>query len=338
MNTKRYLDKDKDTICASITAPGQAGISVVRVCGPTSEDITRKLCSFLPPRPESHRVYYGIAQAAPKGPALDEVLVTYFRSGRSFTGDETFEISCHGNQVIVSELLSALCAGGARMAERGEFTYRAFMNGRIDLVQAESVLDLIQSRSKRAVQAAVRQLQGGFSIRLREMLGELTWILANLEANIDFSSEDIEVAAQSVLADRTEALLVTVGALLAQQSQGRILKSGFQVALAGRPNAGKSSLLNALLEEERAIVTEVPGTTRDMVEGEISIDGYNVTLVDTAGWRETDDRVEKNRRRAFARARPECRYRDLRCRRAGLLHGRIRSECGTPKGGEDVAF
>lgn len=293
MSTKRLITTDKDTICAAVTAPGQAGISVVRVSGSNSEDIVRQICSFLPSELESHRVYYGYLRAPNEEQAVDEVLVTYFRSGRSFTGETTFEISCHGSQVIVSEILSQLCAAGARMAERGEFTYRAFMHGRIDLVQAESILDLIQSRSKRSSQMALRQLQGGFSKVLRDLLQDLTWILANLEANIDFSSEDIEIASAKELSGRTEILLGKVRSLLHEQRKGRILKSGYQVALAGRPNAGKSSLLNALLAEERAIVTDIPGTTRDLVEGEISIDGFAVTLTDTAGLREATDAVEK---------------------------------------------
>lgn len=287
------LSKDKDTICASITAPGQAGIAVVRVSGFNSENIVRKLCSFLPPDLESHRVYYGFLRDPREDASVDEVLVTYFGSGRSFTGESTFEISCHGSPVIATEILSRLCEAGARMAGRGEFTFRAFMNGRLDLVQAESVLDLIQSRSKRATQMALRQLQGGFSKRLRVLLQELTWVLANLEANIDFSSEDIVIASAAELAARTEVLLGKVRELIGQQKQGRILKSGYQVVLAGRPNAGKSSLLNALLDEERAIVTDMPGTTRDMVEGEISLDGFNISLTDTAGLRSTGDAVER---------------------------------------------
>lgn len=296
MSTKRLTTTDKDTICAAVTAPGQAGISVVRVSGLNSENIVRQICSFLPSQLESHRVYYGFLRAPNEDAAqadVDEVLVTYFKAGRSFTGETTFEISCHGSQVIVSEILSRLCQAGARMAERGEFTFRAFMHGRIDLVQAESILDLIQSRSKKSAQMALRQLQGGFSKVLRELLSDLTWILANLEANIDFSSEDIEIAPSAELVNRTDVLLGKIRSLLNEQRKGRILKSGYQVALAGRPNAGKSSLLNALLAEDRAIVTDVPGTTRDLVEGEVSVDGFAVTLTDTAGLREATDAVEK---------------------------------------------
>lgn len=293
MSTEKLTLTDKDTICASVTAPGQAGISVVRVSGANSEYIVRQLCPFLPSELESHRIYYGYLRSPDEEAAVDEVLVAYFKSGRSFTGETTFEISCHGSQVIVSEILSKLCEAGARLATRGEFSYRAFMNGRIDLVQAESILDLIQSRSKRSAQMALRQLQGGFSKILRELLTDLTWILANLEANIDFSSEDIEIATNKALSIRARNLLGKVTSLLNEQRKGRILKSGYQVALAGRPNAGKSSLLNAFLNEDRAIVTEIAGTTRDLVEGEISIDGFNITLTDTAGLRETADTVEK---------------------------------------------
>jgi tRNA modification GTPase len=285
--------KGNKPICALITAPGQAGIAVIRVSGESSENCIRPLCTFLPVHLESHRVYYGYLRDPLSGDGIDEVLVTYFTSGRSFTGEHTFEISCHGSQVIASEILSHLCENGARMASRGEFTFRAFMNGRIDLVQAESILEVIQSRSKRAAQLALKQLQGGFSKHIRELLQDLTWVLANLEANIDFAAEDIEIASSELLSNRVEVLIGKTQTLIDQQKKGRILKSGFEVVLAGRPNAGKSSLLNEFLNEERAIVTEVPGTTRDLIDGEIVIDGFRVTITDTAGLRETLDIVEK---------------------------------------------
>ncbi len=224
---------------------------------------------------------------------LDEVLISYFAHGRSFTGETTFEISCHGSEAVVSDILQELVVAGARPARRGEFTYRAFMNGRLDLVQAESVLAMIESRSTRASLLALRQLQGEFSSRLRKITDDLTWILAHLEANIDYAAEDIVIADSGVLAARMQKLQVEVERLLSTYKQGRIVRDGFQVALVGRPNAGKSSLLNALAGEERAIVTEVAGTTRDFVETQLSIEGYRVTMIDTAGLRITDDKVEK---------------------------------------------
>lgn len=289
----KTLVTDKDTICALATAHGIGAISVIRVSGARAAEITRQLAAFLPKELESHKVYYGFLKDISGAQVLDEVLLSYFQAGRSFTGEATIEISCHGSESIVDEVIRNLIVAGARPAERGEFTYRAFMNGRVDLVQAESILDLVQSRSPRASQMALRQLKGEFSSRLKLVLNEITWILAHLEANIDFASEDIEIAAASTLADKADVLLRDVERLLDGYRKGRIIRTGFQVALVGRPNVGKSSLLNALLGEDRAIVTPVAGTTRDFVEGELIEDGVRMTLVDTAGLRVTDDPVEK---------------------------------------------
>ena len=282
-----------ETICALATAHGIGAISVLRISGSQAIAITRKLASFLPENLESHKIYYGIMKSVDGLRSLDEVLISYFAERRSFTGETTFEISCHGSEAIVTDILQELVLAGARPAHRGEFTYRAFMNGRIDLVQAESVLAMIESRSTRASQLALRQLQGEFSVQLKKITDDLTWILAHLEANIDYAAEDIVIADSDVLSARMQKLQGEVERLLSTYKQGRIVRDGFQVALVGRPNAGKSSLLNALAGEERAIVTEVAGTTRDFVETQLALDGYRVTMIDTAGLRITDDKVEK---------------------------------------------
>lgn len=283
---------DEDTICALSTPPGHGGIAVIRVSGTKAFKIARAVCPFLPASPESHRVYYGIAKEK-SGSEIDEVLVTCFEDGRSFTGEQTAEISCHGSPVLSLNILNELVHSGARTARNGEFTYRAFMNGRIDLVQAESVLSLIESQSKPAAKVALRQLQGDLSKDFSEIEDGLIWMLAHLEASIDFSAEDIEVVSSAELIKRGTDLQNRTRKMLESYQQGRILRSGLQVALVGKPNVGKSSLLNALVGEDRAIVTAQAGTTRDLVEGRITISGVPVSFIDTAGLRETENEVEK---------------------------------------------
>jgi tRNA modification GTPase len=284
---------DEDTICALSTAPGLGGIAVIRVSGRNAAAISRKICRFLPAQPESHRVYYGLACSADKKEEIDEVLVTFFKEGRSFTGEETIEISCHGSPVTSSWILKELVDNGARSAQPGEFTFRAFMSGRIDLVQAESVLGLIESQSKQSAKMALRQLQGRLSVEFARIEDDLVWLLAHLEASIDFSAEGIEVVPSQHLQDRSRQLMEAVAKLIGTYRDGRVLREGLEIALVGRPNAGKSSLLNAFLREDRAIVTPHAGTTRDTVEGKVSIGGMGVTFVDTAGIRETDNEIEK---------------------------------------------
>ncbi|MCB0421180.1 MAG: tRNA uridine-5-carboxymethylaminomethyl(34) synthesis GTPase MnmE [Bdellovibrionales bacterium] len=285
--------RDEDTICAIISASGTGGISVVRVSGPQSVDISRKVFPTLPEVLETHKVYYGYAHLLSSGEPFDEVLTTYFQKNRSFTCEETVEISCHGGVQISKLLLNQLLLAGARIAEPGEFTYRAFMNGRIDLVQAESVLSLIQSKSQKASQLALRQLKGELSRELQGIEDELIWVQAHFEANIDFSEEDIEVSDKSVLREKLLAATEEVSRLLSSFKSGRVVTDGLRVSIVGSPNVGKSSLLNQLLGEDRAIVTDIPGTTRDIVEGVTSYNGNLVTFVDTAGLRTSDDIVEQ---------------------------------------------
>lgn len=285
--------KDGDTICAVATPPGLGGISVLRISGARALELTRRLAPFLPFSAVSHQAYFGVLIDPDSNEQLDEVILTFFEKGRSFTGEETVEISCHGNPLICAEILKSLVKLGARPADRGEFTYRAFMNGRIDLVQAESVLALIESRSQGARRLALRQLQGGLSGALESIEDRLIWCLAHIEAGIDFATEGLETVDPAILQDRLSSIHFELEALVKSFSSGRAVQDGVRIAFLGRPNVGKSSLLNNFLEEDRAIVTEIPGTTRDVIEGETVFEGLRLRFLDTAGVRDASDQIER---------------------------------------------
>ena len=286
------LARDHDTICAISTPPGVGGIAVIRVSGHGALTITRRVCPFLPKSLESHRVYYGFAREIESQTDVDEVLATYFGEGKSFTGEEALEISCHGGTLVSANLLQELLKAGARLAERGEFTYRAFLNQRIDLVQAESVLGLIEANSKRSSRLAIRQLKGELSRFVGQLEESIHWVLAHLEANIDFAHEDIEFAEHEQLISRTKEILNGVDQVLASYDQGRMVQDGVKVAIVGRPNVGKSSLMNCFVGEDKSIVTNIEGTTRNRIEASCVFNGVRITLVDTAGLRETKDVIE----------------------------------------------
>lgn len=303
MIVKDYLSLDDSTICAVITAPGVGAVSIIRVSGPKTLQIVRSICSFLPKKPESHKIYYGwlhepMAASSDDNETIDplkidEVLVSFFAKDHSFTTEETVEISCHGGVHNSQKILQVLVEQGARLAKPGEFTFRAFMNGRIDLVQAEAVLEMIQSNSEGSRKLAQRQLEGETSNALVKLRDQITWVLANLEADIDFAQEDIQVASPVILEDRLNEVLKSLREILSTYQNGRTVKDGWNVVLIGEPNVGKSSLFNALVGEERAIVSPIAGTTRDYIEANFFIEGQKINLIDTAGLRESTDLIEQ---------------------------------------------
>lgn len=287
-----FVGRDSETICALATPAGRGALAVVRLSGPNALVIAKKISPFLPDMPESHRCYYGNLVDSQKE-KFDESIITYFAKGKSFTGEETLEFSTHGSPEIVSHLLKTLVEFGAKTAEPGEFTYRGFMNQRIDLVQAESVLSLIESNSILAAKQSLRQLSGDLSGELDHWISEIIWGLAHIEASLDFSEEGLETVSNDGLIDRLQPVLDSIHSRISFYRSGKIVHEGLKLGLIGEPNAGKSSILNVLLEEDRAIVTEVAGTTRDTIDGKIIISGLPITLVDTAGLRNSDDLVEK---------------------------------------------
>ncbi len=285
------MNAPTDLICALATSSGIGALSIIRVSGPKAKTMLKSHFSKNLREAVSHSIHFGLLSDS-DGRALDEVLVAVFDQNLSFTGEESIEISCHGSPYIQQEILHLLCTLGARMAEPGEFTQRAFLNGKMDLSQAEAVADLIASESKQAHQIALQQLRGHFSNELRTLREELIHFASLIELELDFAEEDVEFADRGQLLALVDKVLKILERLAESFALGNAIKNGVPVALVGAPNTGKSTLLNQLLGEERAIVSPIAGTTRDVIEETLNIEGILFRLIDTAGIRETTETIE----------------------------------------------
>ncbi len=286
-----------DTIAAIATPLGESGIGVIRISGPDSLNLayallrTKKGLTF--PQIQDHQLYYGNFIDPLTNQLIDEVLFFYAAQPRSFTAEDTVEIQTHGSMFLLQKVLEVITANGARLANPGEFTQRAFLNGRIDLIQAEGIIDLIRAKTDKAHQLALAQLSGKTSNHIQRLESELYQILVHIEALLDFPEEGIDELERDQLTRDTLEIQNQLSTIYDTIDEGRKIKEGISVVIAGRPNVGKSSLLNALLQEEKAIVTDIPGTTRDIVEGFFQVQGIPIRLIDTAGLRETANPIEQ---------------------------------------------
>lgn len=283
-----------DTIAAISTPIGEGGISIVRMSGEDAVKIANKVfkganLSKVP----THTIHYGHIVDPDTEKTIDEVMVTVMRAPKTFTREDIVEINCHGGIVVTNHILQLLLGHGARMADPGEFTKRAFVNGRIDLTQAESVMDIVRAKTDKARQVAVQQLSGGLLKKIRAMRKKILNTLANVEVNIDYPEYDADTVTAKQMADTSQSVINKINQLLKTAQEGTVLRNGLATAIVGRPNVGKSSLLNYLTKSDKAIVTDVPGTTRDTLEEYVSIKGVPLKLVDTAGIRHTSNKVEK---------------------------------------------
>ncbi len=286
---------NNDTICAVATPPGSGAIAVIRMSGTESLPVLWKIFRPLNAKVnktnmESHKLYFGKVVDVDR--EIDEVLVSFFKAPHSYTGEDSVEISCHGSVFIQQKLIELLLKQGIRLADAGEFTKRAFLNGKMDLSQAEAVADLIASQSKMAHRVALNQMRGGFSHKISELREKLLKFASLIELELDFSEEDVEFANRQELYTLLDELKSELSQLINSFKYGNVIKRGIPVAIIGKPNTGKSTLLNALLNEEKAIVSDIPGTTRDAIEDTIIIEGYAFRFIDTAGLRKSNDKVE----------------------------------------------
>jgi len=285
---------NKDTICAIATAAGSGAIAIIRLSGEKAFEVTKQIFQPVGDKNLSlqkpNTIHFGTILSGSE--IIDEVLVSIYKSPHSYTGEDAVEISCHGSIYIQQTILQLLVENGARLATAGEFTMRAFLNGKLDLAQAEAVADLISSSSEGEHKLAIQQMRGGFSEELQKLRAQLLHISSLMELELDFAEEDVEFADRDKLRNLIYEIQGTISPLLESFKLGNAIKNGIPVAIIGEPNVGKSTLLNTLLNEERAIVSDIPGTTRDSIEDSISIEGTLFRFIDTAGIRQTDDSIE----------------------------------------------